>query len=227
MQIIATLLILSGTVASSLTSKNEPSKDFTLVLDPAGDTQNSGRVIGNQFERGLTLQCAEYIKNQLHKEFPTIRITLTRFPGETAPVAYKNASFANKIGANLYISLHLYQQHDTRTLGIYTFGRGDTPPSRTHKKQLSFTPVHKVHQKSSPVSQQYAQLLYEELVPLFEKGGLVYAPTAVPLKALEGLDCPAFCIELSTTHKHDALRLMDSLCQALIPVINQALQEQL
>ncbi len=226
MQIITTLLILAGTIASSLTSKHEPSKDFTLVLDPAGDTQNSGRVIGSQFERGLTLQCAEYIKNQLHKEFPSIRITLTRFPGETA-IAYKNASFANKIGANLYISLHLYQQHDTRTLGIYTFGRGDTLPSRAHKNQLAFTPVHKVHQKSAPISQRYAQLLYDELVPLFEKGSIVYAPTAVPLKALEGLDCPAFCIELSTTHKHDALRLMDSLGQALIPVINQALQEQL
>ena len=70
-------------------------KPFSIMLDPAGDAQTTGRIIDDNYERGVTLQLCEDIKKQLEAEQPkNTRIVLTRFPGETID-PLQNANFAN------------------------------------------------------------------------------------------------------------------------------------
>lgn len=223
MQIKFIVIALLGIFSFDVCSK-QAKQTFTLVIDPAGDTQYHGRIIGNQFERNLTLECAEFLKKELNAIFPELRIVLTRFPGET-PTPFKNASFANKIGSNLFISLMLYQQQETRTVAIYLFGTQDTyqPSAST---PLHFTPLYKVHQPSAARSKHYAQQLYDQLAVTLKKTGIVRAPLAVAFAPLEGIACPAFALELSVKNKHDALSMTSELVNALKDVIDQALTTQ-
>ena len=66
------------------------------MLDPAGDAQNPGRTIDDNFERGITLQFAEKLKEMLQEKFPTIRVVLSRTPGESLQ-PLQNANFANRL----------------------------------------------------------------------------------------------------------------------------------
>lgn len=219
------ILLLTTLLPNTLFSRHQHTPDFIVILDPAGDAQTPGRIIGNHFERGLTLACVEHLKNQLSELFPEIRVMLTRFPGE-APTPFKNASFTNKMGGNLYISLHMYQQQEMRTIDFYIFGTGTPPAPSYEKNRLTLTPVHLVHQKASSLSQRYAQQMYDELMVSCEKNTQLHAPLTIPFAPLKGIGCPAFALEVSVKNQRDALTFVDTLANALAPVINQALATQ-
>jgi len=87
-------------------------KEIIIMLDPAGDAQYAGRRIDDSFERGLTLRCAEQLKQRLEQLFPQIHVVLTRLPGETVQ-PLQNANFANRLSVDLYLSIHFY--HETAT----------------------------------------------------------------------------------------------------------------
>ena len=71
------------------------------MLDPAGDAQYPGRIIDDSFERGITLQCVEELQRAITRQFPHVRVVLTRFPGETCQ-PLQNAHFANRLDVDLY-----------------------------------------------------------------------------------------------------------------------------
>src|SRR5579872_1728748 len=69
---------------------------FTIMLDPAGDAQYPGRIIDDCFERGITLQLAEQLSTVIAQRFPSIRVVITRQPGETRQ-PLQHANFANRL----------------------------------------------------------------------------------------------------------------------------------
>lgn len=97
------------------------SSPFTLMLDPAGDAQYPGRIIEDCFERGITLQFVEQLQVIITERFPSVRVVLTRFPGETRQ-PLQNANFANRLDVDLYISIHCYPESKPKSqLYLYYF----------------------------------------------------------------------------------------------------------
>src|SRR5579859_5868722 len=91
------LLTMSSSAFCFWPFTQEQVKPFSIMLDPAGDAQITGRIIDDSYERGITLQLCEDIKKQLEADHPkNTRIVLTRFPGETID-PLQNANFANRL----------------------------------------------------------------------------------------------------------------------------------
>ncbi len=94
-------------------------KKFIVVLHPAGDAKSTERTIYNNFERGLTLQYAQELKKIIEKSAPNITVIITRQAGDVIE-PLQNAALANRLQADLYISLHAYQeQQPITTLRLY------------------------------------------------------------------------------------------------------------
>src|SRR3972149_4092399 len=79
-------------------------RPFTIMIDPAGDAKRAGRMLEDNFERGITLSCANCLKHDLEKKYTNVRVILSRFPGETLE-SMQNANFANRLQVDFYISI--------------------------------------------------------------------------------------------------------------------------
>ena len=82
---------------------------FTVMIDPAGDAKDPGRVIDDTYERSLTMQFAEELKSVLEKNNRGLRVIFTRFPGE-ALESLQNVSFSNRLSVDLYVRLSFFEQ---------------------------------------------------------------------------------------------------------------------
>lgn len=190
-------------------------KPFILILDPAGDAQHTGRHIDDVFERGITLQCAEKIKQELAQRAPWIKVFITRLPGDIV-YELQNASFANRINADLLISINFYRTQETKpTLYIYQFSCGNDFVQIPHN--LYFLPYHDaylVNKKQTDhivtlFAQELAQQLYQ---PLFTVSG----PHAIPSKQLVGIIAPCMVIEAGIKDKNSWGCYIDPLISTIL-----------
>ena len=89
---------------------------FTIMIDPAGDAQHTGRIIEDVFERAVTLSIAKALETALHNTL-NCTVILTRAPGEiVSPL--QNANFSNRLLVDLFINLNCYQAPNEK-LSIY------------------------------------------------------------------------------------------------------------
>ncbi len=218
---IATLqpLPVSGYYEQTQTvqSSTLPKKNITIMLDPAGDAQNPGRVIGDSFERGLTLQCAQQIKKELEHLLPNARVVLTRFPGETLE-PLQNAAFSNRLQADIFISLHFYQETEERShVGIYYFvHRPDTDYWKIPTTPFEVIPYDQAHKKNVTLSAGYATTLYTVLCSLQKQGFmLVTQPRGIPFKPLLGVLAPAIGFDIGLTNKDQWQQFAPTLATAI------------
>ena len=91
---------LIGALSPFNAHNKKPIQQRIVVLDPAGDAKRTGRRIGDSFERGLTLQCAEKIKEIIEARSSHIKVVITRMPGDNV-YDLQNASLSNRIHADL------------------------------------------------------------------------------------------------------------------------------
>ncbi len=198
MQIKAFILLLYCTTASTLVARSS----YTIMLDPAGDAKHTGRLIGDHFERGLTLQCAQYIKATLEDTFNNIEVLMTRFPGQTiAPL--QNATFANHM-ADLYISLHCCSQPTSHnSVSFYYYCADPTALAKKQSKKITFIPVEQVHQQATALSQNYAHAMYHACNPQENASYTAHAPLGILFLPLKGILCPSFALELALKNPQD------------------------
>ena len=165
------------------------------MIDPAGDAKNTGRRIEDSFERGITMQCAEQLKQTLEQRLPNISIILTRAPGEIVH-PLQNANFANQINVNLYISLHFYQEKETRpTLYIYQFSYNDTFITKSF--DLSFTPYDQAHIVNFPKTGGWGKQIKRTLAQdVYQKYFTVHGIYQLPFSPLIGIQAPALGFEM-------------------------------
>ena len=90
----------------------KPIKPFTIMLNPAGDAKDAGRVLNDSFERGVTLQFCQELKKEIEANFNNTRVVLTRIPGETLE-HLQNANYANRLDVDFYLSIHFYKETET------------------------------------------------------------------------------------------------------------------
>src|SRR5205807_2641706 len=88
----------------------EIKKPFTIMLNPAGDAKDAGRSLNDSFERGITLQFCQELKKEIENNYKSVRVVLTRIPGETIEPLL-NANFSNRLNADLFLSIHFYKEN--------------------------------------------------------------------------------------------------------------------
>jgi N-acetylmuramoyl-L-alanine amidase len=164
---------------------------FTIMLDPAGDAKHAGRVIEDSFERGITLQFAERLKKLLETYDPSLRVILTRFPGESLE-PLQNANFANRLEVDCYLSIHFYYEKETKPqISLYYFMNNPTDSWKKASSELCFEPYDKAHVSHVATTQASAEVMKNvlsgaEYNALFEVKGL----WGIPFKPLVGIVCP-------------------------------------
>jgi hypothetical protein len=183
-------------------SQKSEQRIITLMLDPAGDAQHTGRIIDTTFERGISIQCAHYLKQELERNNPNLRIILTRFPGETVQ-PLQNANFANRLKIDGYITIHFYHEKTTKpSLYIYYFcyENGVIPKNN----DLAFYPYDKAYLNNLTTTQQWAQIFQKSIdITLYTQKINLAGIFGVPFKPLIGIQAPALALEIGLKKADD------------------------
>lgn len=180
------------------------SKDFTIMLDPSGDAQHTGRTINNTFERGISLQCAEALKKKITAAYPDTRVILTRVPGETLQ-PLQNASFANRLNIDLYLSLYFYKEEETRQqVSLYYYLANKTTDFWHKPETLFFYPADQAYllniHKTKQLGEQFLSVLKNPNgISFFQVAGLF----GIPFKPLLGITAPALSLEIGLQNSSD------------------------
>lgn len=201
-----------------------PTYPMTIMIDPAGNAQHTGRKIDDCFERGITLQCAQHLQRKLEKQYPGLRIVLTRSAGEVIQ-PLQSANFANRLNVDLYLSIHFYQEKKSKPkLYIYHFSYGNDFISRTI--DLSFYPYEQAYifnkDKTAAWAHQIQQTLTNES---FTALCDIKGPYALPFKPLIGIKSPAIAIEIGLKKATDWQNYIEPIMESLEPIIERYLQK--
>lgn len=193
-------------------------KEFVLVLDPSGDAKKTGRVIGDSFERGLTLQCAEKIKSLIEEQVSHVKIIITRLPGD---IVYdlQNASLANRINADLFININFYLSTETKpTLFLYQFSYGnDFAP---HQSGLSFNTYDQAYKVNKTATDEITKLFTTQLTHTTYKNLFTLSgPHALPIKPLIGIIAPSIALEGGLKNKESWHLFIEPLVDTIITAI--------
>lgn len=191
---------------------------FTIMLDPAGDAAFAGRHIDDSFERGISLQCVERLKQYLEERHQDIVVVITRFPGETIE-PLQNANFANRLNVDLYISFHFYYEEKLKPeLFIYRYAV--TPQILAFPSFLTFCPLDQAYRLNATATQSATTSAKKVLTSapyqsLFDVRGIF----SIPFKPLVGITSPAFALEIGLKKKDDWRNYINALAETVIASI--------
>lgn len=199
---------------------------FTIMIDPEGDSQNTGRIINDAFERSITLQCAEELKQKLETILPGIRVILTRVPGEEIE-PLQNATFSNRLKADLFIHLAFYhEQRAPSHASLFYFLYDPLSDFIAKNQPFDLIAYQAAHIQSLDTSIIFSSLMYETLQPLHQQGMFqLHMPKGLPVKPLIGIQAPALICEFGLTNK-DAWRLfVPLLTEGIVHIVKWAQQK--
>ncbi len=192
---------------------------FTIMLDPAGDAQHTGRLIQDTLERGISLQCVEQLKIALTERFNNVRVVITRLPGETIQIL-QNASFANRLGTDLYLSFHFYQEQE-QPCHIILYHYLENKTDVWHQpKNLTLYPINQAHLASLKRTKKFGLIMLEtfedkQISKHFKTRGFF----GIPFQPLLGIQAPAIAIEVGLAEKNDWKNLIQPIIKALERII--------
>ena len=93
----------------------------TIVLDPGHGAGNLGAIgVTGVAEKYLTLELAYELRKRLQKRFPDLRVVLTRYWDSQVGLDDRT-HMANRIGADLFLSLHYNAASHQRAVGYETY----------------------------------------------------------------------------------------------------------
>ena len=111
----------------------------TIVIDPGHGGTNEGAVgIAKIHEKHLTLQIALMLADRLRKAMPDAQIVLTRQRDEAILLADR-IEVANKIHADLFLSLHFNSSNNPEAIGFESFWVGDFWEADMNKAGVEIT----------------------------------------------------------------------------------------
>ena len=219
MSIIKKLSIIFFLICSWLQA--DELKTFTIMIDPAGDAKHTGRLIQDTLERGISLQCAEQLKLLLTQLFKNIRVVLTRVPGETIQ-PLQNASFANRLGVDLYLSLYFYHEPQTPAhVTIYHYLENPIVDTWHQPSDLSFYQVNQAYLMNLKTTKMWGNKFFNILsnknyAKFFQPRGFF----GIPFTPLLGIKAPALALEVGLKNKQDWQQIIDPLVAAIESIIS-------
>lgn len=203
-----------------ITSFLQATDQITIMINPAGDAQQTGRKIDGYFERGITLQFFEALKEELKKQCPDqpIRIISTRCPGETIQ-ELQNANFANRLKVDFYLSINFYQETKTKPdLFLYYFSYHDNFIMK--QSDLSVYPYDKAYLVNSTKTKNYAASMEKALRTVqYNNKFSVRGVFGLPFAPLIGIVAPAIGIEIGLKNKDDWKSYVEPVAHSLTCLI--------
>jgi N-acetylmuramoyl-L-alanine amidase len=220
MQIITKKSFIIGLLLFFIKIEASRQDQFTIMIDPAGDAKHTGRLIQDTLERGISLQCAEQLKTTLIQKFKNMRVILTRVPGETIQ-PLQHASFANRLGVDLYISLYFYHEPETPAhVTLYHYVENNTVDFWHKPINLCFYQVNQAHLLNLKITQTWGKMILEVLQDkkcskFFKARGFF----GIPFTPLVGIKSPAIAIEVGLKNKQDWQKIIDPIVIAIERII--------
>lgn len=186
----------------------------TIIIDPAGDAKQTGRIIGDTFERAITLEIAHALKDELEHSADDCAVIITRSPGDVVQ-PLQNATFANRLSPALYLSIHVFKSTDPKpSLALYQYSLGDSFVTKSY--DLAFVPYDHAHRTQGRQTAAYAQALYNSLNQSQYCSLLtVYNVVALPFAPLAGITAPALGLEIGIADSHDWHAIIQPLATSL------------
>ena len=99
-----------------------------IVLDPGHGGTDPGAVVGEIYEKDINLAIALMVRDILAEQ-ENIVVSMTR-DDDSYPSLTERDEFANKIDADLYVSIHANALDDTSYSGLFTFYYADMRNSK-------------------------------------------------------------------------------------------------
>ena len=207
------------------------SKDTIIVINPAGDAHATGRIIGSTFERSITLSWAHSIERILTNLYPSLQVIITRKAGDILEPLH-NASLANRLNADFFLSLHAY--HTTSPLPEIFFYFAQYDPEKdplisqhTNCRQQTFIPYHKAYTCAFNTSVLYSHTLYNHLLSQkSSKKIIAHTPIGIPCTPLIGIAVPACMIEVGIAVPELASSLPTLFVEALEKIVTIMYQKK-
>jgi hypothetical protein len=190
-----------------------------VILDPSGDAKRTGRCIGDNFERGLTLQCVEKIKEYIEHHAPYITVVITRMPGDTV-YDLQNASLSNRLHADLLVNLNFYQSSETKpTLFLYQFSYGNDF-ALNYQQELVLRSYDEAYIINKHITDEYVHTIKQFLLQtryqsFFSVAGVYH----LPIKPLIGIVAPSMTIEAGLKNKESWLQYVEPLALGIIEAL--------
>ena len=182
-------------------------RDITLMLDPAGDANTPGRMIGNYTEQSLANNIAKALKKQL--ESSSLTILISHDNNQTLSSIAK-AQATNTQPVDLFIHLTIGQA--ASSLGVYHYVTSPKDLSDNDKRnELTLAPYTYAHLGSAMVSAYLTRTLAQNHPE-------ITAYAALPLRPLVGITAPALVIEIGLANSNAWQDLMPLLSN----IINEA-----
>jgi len=194
---------------------------YTIMIDPAGDSQHIGRVIDNTFERGITLQCAESLKTALAKELPQIRVVISRIPGESVE-KLQNAAFANRLQVDLYLNLQFYQEtNNPAKIAFYYYSYQPLTDAWHTPKPLSFYNLQEIYLLNYNLTKKLCLDFLHIWEQEYKKYFVPLGAFGIPFQPFIGIQAPAIAIEAGLIHKDSWQMLINPLVQIIAKAIHE------
>lgn len=193
------LMIPMILLSSNIIGQQQP---FIIMLNPAGTAQTTGRLIDGHFERSIALHAAESLKQNLEEQYPDCVVIITRKPGQTT-TAIQNAHFANSLNVNLFLSLHFYQETDTKPhVYMYRFSYNNT--IICHASDFTFYRYDQSYLFNHTTSGRAACIMLQTWLREPHRNQFIcHPPVAFPCASLIGVISPAIALDIGIKKHSD------------------------
>lgn len=195
----------------------KPHKEkYTLVIHPAGDKTKTGRVIAREFERKLTRQLAQEIK-QILESTQQYTIVITHDIGQQTEHE-ESASRANRLCADAYIHLNCFESKKILPEIVCYFPLYNPETDFWHKKRdpLSLQPIDKAYLTSIHASLALCKTITENINDLGDQRYIIHRPYGLPLTPLIGIQTPSCVIECGIQKPEQITEISSIIARALI-----------
>jgi len=190
--------------------------DARLVMINPGDGKGTGRMIVDGYERGVTMNMAEELGKKLSERYG-VRCVVTRKPGEELK-DLQGASFANRMNADFFISLHAYHQEQLKPhLYLYHLVYNPLVDCTPHQfVPLTFIPLHQAHFFRCLQTRQLGEAIKDILGQSHHKKILdVDGIFGIPFRPLCGIVAPALALEVGLSHEGHWKTIISSLVESM------------
>ena len=174
-----------------------PAQQKIIIIHPSGDTKNLNRKLHKSYEQIQTHHFAEILNEVLHQEqFFSSTIISDTFHTTTVP--FQTASLVNSSNTDLFLSIHFYKQIQQRpVIHIIHYVNNPLLDYAKHQQKTDIIPIHQAHYKSIHKTIHWGNILKKTLnQSMYQKLFDVQGLYGIPVKALEGITCPAFFLDI-------------------------------
>ena len=106
-------------------------KVFHVIIDPGHGGKDPGAVVGDVYEKNINLAISLLVRDNL-SEYENIKISMTREDDSYISLG-ERVELANKIQADIFVSIHANALEDLSYSGLFTF----YPPNKPSSKKIA------------------------------------------------------------------------------------------